>query len=266
MIRVFPKRTKWTPLDDLVFVGDPPMEFLRPPEQSVNVSVTFTWDIIEGLRLKNEWAQYYKNVQLGGPAFGDPGGEFVPGRFIKKGVTITSRGCPKKCQWCHVPKRENAIRELKINDGNILACSDNHIKKVFNMLERQNRMITFSGGLDPTLFNETHRRLIDKIKIKELWFSCDSQKAIKPLIEIAEMLRDISIEKKRCFVLMGFDGESIVDAQHRVEKVYEIGFLPFAQLYRGNNEIHYSKEWKRLSRKYARPAAYRQKTPLIERR
>ncbi len=49
MIRVFPRKTAWTPTDELAFVGDPPL--FRPPEQPVMVSVTFTWDIPEGERL-----------------------------------------------------------------------------------------------------------------------------------------------------------------------------------------------------------------------
>jgi len=43
VIRVFPQRTKWTPDDDLAFVGHPPL--FRPGSEStpVFVSVTFTW-------------------------------------------------------------------------------------------------------------------------------------------------------------------------------------------------------------------------------
>ncbi len=131
MIRVFPRRTKWTPTDELAFVGDPPM--FRPPEQPVRVSAVFTWDIPEAIRLKWAWSSYYSDVQIGGPAFDDPGGEFIPGRFIKHGVTITSRGCPNRCPWCYVPGREGLIKEFPIvsgwiiQDNNILACRRPHI-------------------------------------------------------------------------------------------------------------------------------------------
>ncbi len=97
MIRVFTTRNKWTPTDELAFVGDPPL--FRPQDRSVpvRISVTFTWYIPEGQRLLKAWSGYYDDVQLGGPAFDDKGGEFEPGRFIKHGVTITSRGCPNAC-------------------------------------------------------------------------------------------------------------------------------------------------------------------------
>jgi len=94
MIRVFPRRTKWTPDDELSFVGDPPL--FRPQEDlPVSVSVTFTWDRPEGERLVKAWSELYSDVKIGGPAYGDPGGDFIPGRFIKAGAIITSRGCPR---------------------------------------------------------------------------------------------------------------------------------------------------------------------------
>ena len=71
MIRVFPQRTSQTPSDELAFVGDPPL-FQPSEEMPVRVSVAFTWDRAEGERLRQAWAQHYSDVQIGGPAFGDP--------------------------------------------------------------------------------------------------------------------------------------------------------------------------------------------------
>lgn len=76
MIRVFPRRTKWTPTDDLSYIGYPPL--FRPPEMPVRISVTFTWDIPLAQKLYMAWSAYYQDVQIGGPAFNDPGGEFIP--------------------------------------------------------------------------------------------------------------------------------------------------------------------------------------------
>ena len=84
MIRVFPHKTKWLPYDEFAFTGWPPL--FRPPEQPVMVSVVFTWDILRGQQLQKAWSAYYRDVRLGGPALNDPGGDFVPGCFIKEGV------------------------------------------------------------------------------------------------------------------------------------------------------------------------------------
>ena len=82
ILRVFPRRTNATPDDDLAFVGDPPLPAFRPEADEVHVSCTFTWDRHEAERLQHAWTLYYPNVKLGGPAYDDPGGEFVLGRYV----------------------------------------------------------------------------------------------------------------------------------------------------------------------------------------
>ena len=244
------------------------MPFDRPvdPQTPVRVSVTFTWDLATGYRLQKSWARFYRDVQVGGPALGDSGGEFVPGRFIKEGVTITSRGCPRRCPWCVVPQREGPIRELKIQpghivqDNNLLACSYRHIINVFEMLRRQKEQAVFSGGLDARLFQPWHRDLLDTIRFKELWFAADTDASIDRLFYVSDnLLTGISIEKKRCYVLIGHDGESIYTAEDRLQDVYRAGFLPFTQLYRGEQPKQWAADWKALQRKWSRPAAYRDK-------
>lgn len=264
MIRVFPRRTKWTPDDALAFVGRP--DLFRPPIQPVRVSVAFTWDIAEGMRLFKCWSDMYPDVKIGGPAFGDPGGEFVPGRFIKPGVTITSRGCIRACGHCFVPSREGmTIRELAIQDGhiiqdnNILACSRPHIEAVFDMLRRQRKGAIFSGGLDVRLLQSWHRDLMDSIRVADLWFACDSPAVMPHLERAAGILDGIPLDKKRCYVMIGFNGEPLADAEARLRKVFNLGFLPFAILYQGPERIEYSQEWKALAKAWSRPAIYKRK-------
>ena len=261
MIRVFPRRTKWTPDDELAFVGYPPL--FRPPEQPVKISVTFTWDKEEALRLLKAWNDYYSNVKIGGPAFEDPGGEFEPNQFIKKGVTITSRGCTKKCPFCFVPKREGKIREYSIKDGwilqdnNILACSQDHQKSVFEMLQKQPKQIDFNGGLDSEYLKDWHLKEFEKLNVRHFWFSCDLPNSMKHLKKVAMLMADYKTWQKRCYVLIGFGNESILDAEKRLNNVYELGFLPFAQLYQNEHKRPWSPEWDKLQRKWCRPAAYK---------
>ena len=264
MIRVFPKQTKWTPTDDLAFVGMPTL-FL-PPVQPVRISVVFTWDIPVAERLHRAWSVYYPDVQMGGPAFGDPGGEFVPGRYIKNGVTITSRGCVRRCPWCFVPKREGRLRELEIKpgwivqDNNLLACSRRHIEAVFDMLQQQGRAVTFSGGLDTRLLKDWHRKLFDTVKIHELWFACDTESMIPQLTTTAKIMDGIPPYKRRCYTMVGFNGESLQQAEERLETVFGLGFFPFCQLYQGAERKEYPKPWRDLQRKWSRPAAYNKAT------
>lgn len=262
MIRVFPRKTKWSPNDELVFFGPPPSPLFREPV--VRVSVLFTWDIPKGERLYEQWRECSDDCQIGGPAFDDPGGEFVPGRFVKDGVTITSRGCPKACGWCLVSQREGLLRELPImsgnivNDNNLLACSRPHIERVFAMLSDQ-KTIEFKGGLDIDYLAPWHVEAFKKLRIKGLWVACDNDGGLKRLDKAADLLADFSIEKKRCYVLLAHGDDTPERAEHRCNAVYEKGFLPFAQLFRPIERREYSPKWKSLQRKWARPAIYRSK-------
>jgi len=263
VIRVFSRRTKMTPDDPLAFVGDPPL--FRPPEMPVRVSCTFTWDRPEAERLGRAWGDFYQDVQVGGPAFGDPGGEFEPGLFVRAGAVQTSRGCIRNCEFCMVPSREGRIRELPIRDGynildnNLLACSDAHINSVFEMLSRQRKAARFTGGLDARLFQKKHADLLGQIRVGEMFFAADEQDSERHLHRIADLLGGFPVHKRRCYVLIGFDGESIGYSEDRLERVYELGFWPFAMLYRDLYGRKWSSDWKALQRKWCRPAAYRRK-------
>ena len=266
VIRVFPARTKWTPDDEFAFVGEPP--FWRPgtSETPVMVSVSFTWQRRRAEQIADSWRMYYRNVRVGGPAYDDPGGEFVPGRFLKRGCTITSRGCPKKCGWCKVPFSEGALRELPIKpgwivqDNNLLACSERHIRAVFDMLRAQERAIFFNGGLDKHFLKPWHREMFDSIIVGELWFACDTTADLWQLEKAARIVEGIPLRKLRCYTMIGYDDEPLPAAERRLEQVLELGFMPFCQLYQPPTALMptkvYGAEWKAVMKKWCRPAAY----------
>jgi hypothetical protein len=270
VIRVFPVRTKWTPTDNLAFVGAYPMFLDMPRNTPVAISVTFSWHKEMAERIAGSWRDHFDDVRIGGPAYEDPGDEFVPGRFIKAGCTITSRGCPKNCGWCVVPEREGRIRELVIRpgwivqDNNLLACSEKHIRAVFDMLRQQGRAIFFNGGLDKHFLRDWHRPLFDSIPLGELWFACDTSKDLPQLERAAQIMAGISQDKLRCYTMLAYDeDETPDDAARRCERVYKMGFLPFAQLFQPKVPRQYPEEWRKVARKWARPAAYRS-TPKPE--
>lgn len=132
--RVFPRRTSATPHDELAFVGAITMETIaaiaRAEPSEIHISATFTWDLPDVDELYESYSVFGVPVEVGGPAFGDRMGDFVPGMYIREGLVFTSRGCNKNCWFCSVPKCCNGeIRELPIVDGwnilddNVLATS-----------------------------------------------------------------------------------------------------------------------------------------------
>lgn len=253
--RVFPTKTRMTPTDEDCYFGPPPA-LLDIDYDEVHISITFFDGRERGARLAHWWDKYGL-VKIGGPACGDPGGEFTPGLYLKKGVTITSRGCVRNCPFCFVPDREGKIRELKIHAGNIvqdnnlLACSNSHIRKVFEMLRSQ-RAIDFAGGLDHRLLKDWVVDELTALKIHQLWFAYD-HKSQKPSIKKAgeRLKKHFKRNKMRCYVLIGFEEDTLDDAEGRLRQAWEFGFLPFAMLYEPKQ---YTKDWYILQRNFARPA------------
>jgi len=258
IIRVFVRRTSSTPTDEWAFIGEPPM--IRPEADEVKISVVFTWDIESAKHLALAWAQYYSRVTMGGPALCTYADGFTPGLFTHLGITITSRGCNNNCPWCLVPQREGNIREIPIcpgniiQDNNLLQCSSDHIHKVFDMLKTQ-RHVQFTGGLDARLLTNDIVDRLRSIRLEQMFFACDNKASIAHLRKAGEMLKDIPRSKKRCYVLLAFDGESISDCTERLQDVWQSGFMPFAQLYQpADHRIVYSNEWRTLARNWSRPA------------
>lgn len=260
IIRVFPRRTKATPTDMLAYIGGPDM-FSEADE--VHISVAFTWDIPEAERLEKLWRNIAP-VKIGGPAMGEAGGDFEPGKYIKNGYVITSRGCPNNCWFCSVWKREGReIRELPIRDGwnvlddNLLACSDFHILQVFAMLKRQKEKPQFTGGLEAARLKPWHVAELRKLKPKQIFFAYDTPNDREPLYEAGKMLVDGGFTKGshslRAYVLIGYPKDSMEDAEYRLRDCQKAGFMPMAMLYR-DAKGERDREWMRFQRQWARPA------------
>jgi len=264
IIRVFPRKTSMTPTDELAFVGDPPLFRLEANE--VHVSVTFTWDAAEGRRLAQAWANHYSTVKLGGPAISEANGPFVAGRYIRPGVTFTSRGCPNKCPWCLVPESEGALRLLDIVPGHIIqdnnfpATPKAHRLAVYEMLRQQPRAAVFSGGLESTRITDEIAAEFQLIRIKKVFLAADTDAALRPLQDAVSRLSFLGLRsnKLRCYVMIGYCNGTIAQATRRLEAVWEIGCLPFSQLYQPPDRyLKYSREWRELNRAWSRPALIR---------
>lgn len=263
VLRVFPRRTSYTPVDLQAFVGDPPLWL--PDADEVHVSCVFSWDRAEAERLRQAWAaDYGSRVKLGGPAFGSPAGEFTPGLYLKPGYTFTSRGCVRACSFCLVPYYEGDLRLLPITDGwviqdnNFLACPKEHREAVYEMLARQPRAAVFAGGIDARLVTDEVAEEFERIRIDSLFLACDSRAAIRALRVAAARLAFLGRRKLRCYVLVGYRDETPAQAAERLEECWQAGVLPFAQYYRppeAGRRFDYPQKWRQLVRAWSRPAA-----------
>jgi hypothetical protein len=211
LIRIFPRRTNATPMDSDVRINTYPNLFDQADQ--INISVAFTWDIPIAEKLYDQW-KYVTKTEIGGPALGFIGDEFEPGLYLKQGYVITSRGCPNRCWFCSVWKREPEVKELKIKSGynilddNLLACSDQHIKNVFKMLQLQNHRIEFTGGFEAKRFKEWHINELLKIRLDQIFFAYDTPDDYEPLINVSKILKSAGLIRNgshdmRCYILIG---------------------------------------------------------------
>lgn len=260
--RIFPRRTSATPDDELAFVGDPPL-FL-PEVDEVHVSCTFTWDRPEAERLALAWARHGYKVCIGGPAYDAPAGKFTAGMYVKRGMTITSRGCTRRCPFCFVPKREGKLRLLDIKpgwdilDNNLLACPREHIEAVLNMLETQPRAARFTGGIDARLCRPWFAKRLGAMRVQILYTAYDVP-GEKPHVErTVKMLRDEGLSQRQvgCYVLIGQEGDTLEHAEARLEWVFQTGGTPFAMFYRPADDLRFAipPAWRSFVRKWNRPA------------
>ena len=262
LIRVFPRQTNSSPDDPLAYFGPPPNGgtglFGNIECDEVHISVTFTYDLQQAERLEKAWKQIAP-VTIGGPATGQRGEEFIPGKYLKLGHTITSRGCNNSCWFCSVWKRDGAVRELPIKDGwivqddNLLSCSDSHIKAVFNMLRRQPQPAEFRGGFEAAKLQRWHIEELETVRVNQVFFAYDTADDYEPLLEASKLLADSSLingHKLRCFILMGYPGDTIEAADKRCVDAVNLGFMPLAMLYK-NEAGEQDKSWRKFQRTWA---------------
>lgn len=262
IIRVFPRRTRATPNDELTYDGPPPM---WAEGDEVHVSCLFTWDIPRAEHLAELWRPVGP-VSLGGPAYNMRGGSFTPGMYVANGYVITSRGCPNRCWFCSVWRREGVLRELPICDGwnvlddSLLACSESHVRAVFDMLKRQTHPIDFSGGWEAARLQSWHVDLLLGLpRLKQVWFAYDTPDDLEPLIMAGRMLKEagftVASHRLRCYCLIGWPTDTMPAAESRLRQAYDAGFLPMAMLWRDPETGVAPYDWRHFQRSWARPEA-----------
>lgn len=274
LARVFPRRTKATPQDDLAYCG-PPDLFAEADE--VHVSVTFTYDKDRAEQLAEAW-RHVAPVKIGGVAYGDSSLEFIPGRYIRPGYTVTSRGCPRRCWFCGVWKKWPEPNLLPIYDGwnilddNLLACPREHVEAVFAMLRRQTRAqwpdwhgrLEFTGGLEALSLQDYQVDLLASLSPRpQMFFAYDPGDAFETLESAASRLLAAGFTREshrlRCYVLIGYPKDTLALADQRLRDMVRIGFTPFAMLWKPDTASAEKRapgpEWRAFQRSWARPAA-----------
>lgn len=178
-----------------------------------------------------------------------------------------TRGCPNKCPWCVVPRKEGKIRpymdcdeiaidgrtNLVLMDNNILAADDYAVEQLEKIIERGYR-VDFNQALDARLVDDRFARLLAKVKWLQnrIRFGCDTHGQIKDCERAIAMINGYGY-RGEYFLYTMIGGKS--DFKESYERVHywwvrnhEIrtshspgGIYPYAQPYRNfdnpNEEI-----------------------------
>lgn len=176
----------------------------------------------------------------------------------KTAYGFLTRGCPNKCKWCVVPKKEGPIatymdvEEIAIDGRKNLILMDNNVLasgyglRQIEKIAKLKLHVDFNQGLDARLVTDDIARLLAKVKwLKRIRFGCDTPG------QIAEVERAASLIDK-----YGYKGEYFLycilmdfkESFYRINYWKHVSprFVPHAQPYRSlNNPRQIIPQWQK---------------------
>ena len=169
----------------------------------------------------------------------------------KTAYGFLTRGCPNRCRWCVVPRKEGNIhpymdadeiavdarKNLILMDNNILA-SDYGLQQMEKIIRRKYR-VDFNQGLDARLVTDDIAKMLAKVRwIKRIRFGCDTPAQIAECERTMTMLDRYGYKGEYFLYCILLDDFS--EAFERVNHWRGKGkrFLPHAQPYRDLNNPH----------------------------
>ena len=174
-------------------------------------------------------------------------------------VAMTSRGCPRGCNFCHVAAKEgrcsvkvadvsdfwNGQKHIEVLDPNITACKDRF--DLYQQYADTKATVTFNQGLDIRLMTDKDIEYINKIKVKNIHFAWDN-----PSDDLEDKFRQYAKSAKHkvhghfgtVYVLTNYNS-TMEQNLYRINKLRDLGFDPYVMIY---NKPQASAEIRRLQR------------------
>lgn len=158
-------------------------------------------------------------------------------------VSMTSRGCPRGCNFCHVAAKEgrksvkvadvsdfwNGQPEIKVLDPNLTACAEK--RELFRQYLETGAIIDFTQGLDIRLLDEEDIATINKMRLRTIHFAWDN-----PDEDLAPKFRQFADRFRRksnrgmVYVLTNFNS-TMEQNLYRIYTLRDMGFDPYVMVY-----------------------------------
>ena len=178
-------------------------------------------------------------------------------------VSLTSRGCPRNCPFCHVVQKEGRAsikvanvsdfwcgqKEIKVLDPNITACREK--RDLMQQYRETGVWIDFTQGLDIRLINPQDVEDLNNMKIKRLHFAWDNPNddLEDKFRQFTDLFRIKDRRRKTVYCLTNYEDcstqEHIERALYRIYRLRDMGFDPYVMIY---DKPHAPKEIRRLQR------------------
>ncbi|MBO7266717.1 MAG: radical SAM protein, partial [Bacteroidaceae bacterium] len=146
----------------------------------------------------------------------------------KTAYGFLTRGCPNRCKWCVVPKKEGKVKpymdvddiaidgrtNLILMDNNILA-SDYGLQQIQKIIDRRYR-VDFNQALDARLVTPEIGKLLAQVRwLTFIRFGCDTPKQIKDC-ERAMALIDAHRKVPGSYLMYTMISDDMQEAYHRL--------------------------------------------------
>lgn len=158
-------------------------------------------------------------------------------------VSMTSRGCPRGCAFCHVAAKEgrqcrkvanvadfwNGQKQIKILDPNITACKDKY--DLYQQYIDTKAELDFTQGLDIRMITERDMEYINRMRIKRPHFAWDN-----PADDLEPKFRFFKNHFRRTtkigtvYILTGF-GSTMDENLYRIYTLRDLGYDPYVMVY-----------------------------------